>query len=255
MKKLGVLAVLLGIPATAMGFSFTEDFESYALSGPPNPTWYEPAGYAYLPVTSNANHTTGGDRSLLANNNYGTRKRGQTHEFGEVLTPSDDQPTILDYWIYAGHIPARRRGDVIVELSMGDVHAPEFGVVLPFPIPVIAYCKPYNDSTAVSYFNGKQWLNAGYIDDGAVWYNVNLTVKNSVVDLSLGSYGPYMGQAREYKGGFDRVSILYEGHTPDGHWYSVDDLTVTDVPEPATLALLSMGALFWRRCRPPLALM
>ena len=52
MRLLEVLFVTLAVPCAAMGYDFTEDFESYDLKGAPHPTWYEPAGYSYLPYVS-----------------------------------------------------------------------------------------------------------------------------------------------------------------------------------------------------------
>jgi hypothetical protein len=258
MKTTGITCVLVVLASTpmAMGYTFFDDFESYTLGDPsptsayPSPTWSEPPNYAYLPVTESANHTPAGSKSMLVNNNYGGTKRGETHVFGETLVPSDADPTTLDYWIYSGTGTSRKRGDVIVELSMGDVHAPMYGVVLAVPIPVLAWCKPYNDSVAFSYFNGRQWLDSGFVAAGGLWLNANMTVSTSTVDLSIERYGPYTNIGREYTGGFDRVSILYEGRSPAGnYWYSVDDISVQGVPEPATMSLLAIGGLAMLRRR------
>ena len=118
------------------------------------------------------------------------------------------------------------------------------------PIPVIAFAKPFTNSVAMSYFDGTDWIAAGNIDLGDTWYNAAMTVKDTTVDLSIGTYGPYTDVARQYTGGFDRVTVAYEGRSPVGaYWFGIDDLTVTGVPEPASLALFALGDLFLRRRR------
>lgn len=257
MKKLTATLCVVLFAAPAMALVFTEDFESYTASGPPNPTWTEPPGYDALPVTTTANHTGGGSQGLLANNNYGAGKRGEQHLFGQTLVGSDADPLSLDYWIWPKDLASRRRADVIVMLSMGEVGT-DFTLPavadapLASPIPVLAYAKPYSDNVRMYYFDGVDWTDGGFsLDVGAQWVNIDMDVKSTTMVLSTSNYGSLAPLPRQYLGGFDRVSILYEGRSPSGGYaMAVDDLTVSGIPEPATLALLGLGGLVFLRRRP-----
>lgn len=254
-KVFAVLCVVL-FTAPAMALVFTEDFEGYTADTPPNPTWTEPPGYASIPVTATANHTGGGSKALLVNNNYGAGKRGEQHVFGQTLVGSDDSPLSLDFWIWPKDLASRRRGDVIVMLSMGEVGT-DFTLPavadapLASPIPVLAYAKPFSDNVRMYFFNGVDWTDGGFsLDTGAAWVNIDMDVKSTTMVLSTSNYGTLAPQARQYMGGFDRVSILYEGRSPSGAYaMAVDDLTVSGIPEPTTIALLGLGGLLLRRRR------
>ncbi|MBI4578899.1 MAG: PEP-CTERM sorting domain-containing protein [Planctomycetes bacterium] len=258
MKKVFLVLGVLVCTSSAMALVFTEDFESYATSGAPNPTWTEPPSYGILPVTTTANHTPAGSKSLLVNNNYGTGKRGEQHTFGMTLVGTDTDPVSLDYWIRAKDGASRRRGDVIVMLSMGEVGT-DFTLPavtdapLATAIPVLAYAKPFSDNVSLYVFDGKQWTRGTPSLDSTsgAWENVDMDVKSTTMSLSTSTYGNYYPSwARQYLGGFDRVSVLYEGRSPAGAYvYSVDDITVSGIPEPATLVLLGLSGLFLRRRR------
>lgn len=262
MKKVLLVLGVLACASPATALVFTEDFESYITSGHTagymNPTWTEPTGYGLLPVTTTINHTSGGSKSMLVNNNYGTGKRGEQHLFGQTLVGTDANPLSLDYWITAGAGTHRNKGDVIVMLSMGEVGT-NFTLpavadpALVTPIPVIAYTKPYSGNVALHFFDGLDWIQlTPSIDSAPNWYQINIDVRTSVVDLGTSAYPNYYTGAnarpRAYLGGFDRISILYEGRQAAGaYWYSVDDINVNGVPEPATVALLGLGFLFMHR--------
>ncbi len=264
MKKVLLLLTVLVCASPAMALVFTEDFESYITSGHSagymSPTWTEPAGYGFLPVTTTTNHTPAGSKSLLVNNNYGATKRGEQHTFGMTLLGTDANPLSLDYWITAGAGSHRNKGDVIVMLSMGEAGT-DFTLpavadpALVTPIPVIAYAKPYSGDVALYFFDGLDWTKlTPSIDSAPNWYQVNIDVRTSVVDLGTSAYPNYYTGAnarpRAYLGGFDRISVLYEGRQASGaYWYAVDDISVSGVPEPATVALLGLGCLLLYRRR------
>lgn len=241
-SALGILA----ITSSAMALTFFEDFED-AIGNAPNPADWTGS---YNGVSSEAthNHTSGGTKGLLVNNNYGTGTHAITHEFGQTISATPSDPVHLDWWAKAPGT-SRRRGDWIIELSMGDFHAPTHGTVLTDAIPVIAYAKPYNDAVYMSFFDGKQWTNLGdMIAD--TWHNGVVDIKSDgTADVELVGRASFTF-ALQYTGGFDRITVRYPGNAPAGaYWHVVDDINVTGVPEPAAFALVSIGLMFMRRRR------
>jgi len=248
MRKILCVVGVLAITSSAMAYTFTEDFEGGLTA------WSPPSGYGALPISTGTNHTPGGNKSLLANNNYGATKRGEQHLFGETLVPSDANPTTLDYWMMAPGT-SRKRTDIIVAISMGEAGTdwtlPAWGdAPLATAIPVVAYCMPYTDNVRAGIFDGKKWYNStAGLQVGSTWYNFHLEARASTLYLDHTSDGPYTVPI-EYTGGYDRVSVLYEGNSPAGAYVGyVDDLSVTGVPEPATLSFLALGGLALLRRR------
>ena len=262
------MAGLLLSASTAVAYTFTEDFESYVTTGHPDgymePVWYESAGYAnkLLPVTTSANHTPGGSKSLLVNNSYGATKRAEQHLFAPyTIEPTDADPINMDYWAMAPGT-SRKRNDFVVALSMGE---PGTDFTIPAiddppldeAIPMIAFSHPFGPGTGnvrFSRFDGKQWYNdiAGF-SAGSTWYNFILRVQANTYSLERVG-GPddylYTGLPLAYTGGFDRVFVSYEGRSPSGYTGHVDDITVTSrLPEPATLSFLALGGLMLLRRR------
>lgn len=255
MNKVMVLVVLFAA-SQAMALTFSEDFESYSVGS----TWTVPTGYTAMAGNGSQNHTPSGSTSLLTQNNYGTTKYGVQHLFGETLTGTDANPLSLDYWLTAGSGTHRRRGDTIVMLSMGEIGT-DFTLpaiadpALGSAIPVIAYAKPFSDNVSLHFFDGVDWTQlTPSIDSAPLWNQINIDVGTSTVELGTSVYPNYYtgvnARPRAYLGGFDRISVVYEGRAPSGTYqYWVDDIEVTGVPEPATLVFLALGTLLMRRRR------
>ena len=166
---------------------------------------------------------------------------------------------------YTAKAQTNNRADWYFELSLGDEHAPDFAawvaggsVPLATPIPVIAYSKPLAGSTTKTcyYFDGVKWSGAGYFDSNTIPEDFQFVITSTMVALTT-SNGTEAGipynVARFYTGNFDRVSI-YTLNTIGGvgSWATIDNISITGgniVPEPATVCVLALGAVFVRRRR------
>jgi len=244
MKKLLVVSCILLCATPAFALTFSEGFEVGSGNNPDYSVWSPDQGFNAR--SSNSSHVHSGSWGFLVNNSYGTAGHKITAEFGQTIAPTASDPVHVDVWHKAPGT-SRRRGGWWIQISMGDVTVPTFGTVLGAPIPAIAIGKPFNDSVALSWFDGKQWTNSGFMDAGDVWYNTSIDISPAgVASLSPATYGPY-AVVTQYTGGFDRVSIVEPGTAPSGYWHAIDDLTVTGVPEPAALLLMGIGGLFLRR--------
>ena len=235
---LGVLAI--SASAMGQGLDFQEDYDSHVAGqapgapwfnvfppGPPDPLWVVGSGTGKQRSTPH---------SLIANNagfNGADKGSSALLDGGALWGGSDACPLALDYWTYDGSAKQGKEADFYVELSLGDVRAPpmpnKLGDQVPpaEPIPVLAYCKPWNtkdgNKKKMFYFDGKIWKAAGFRSSG--WRHVEMAVKSDTVHLKCGTGGNYPNIDREYTGMFDTISI-YTINYKKGKWTSIDDVSV-----------------------------
>ena len=254
MKKFIVLGMvgLLVSASTALGIAFSENWDSYG-AVPAGPWVVDPHNSAAVPVTSaqslsadNSLHIHGGgsDKGIYALINTGGG--------GLDVGGTDANPLAVQYSTYFSHNRVHRDTDYLVELSLGDVHAPPFALLspLPNPIAVIAYSGPRFDKKSVRYFDGQEWFQVGDSGVGGVWDTAKFNVLTSTVQLIPQGAGAAVG-ARKYLGAFDRINIHVEDDSGTNLAY-LDDLSVTGgvfVPEPVSLMLLGIGGLMLMRRR------
>jgi len=118
-------------------------------------------------------------------------------------------------------------GDAFIEISKGDVHAP--GGSSPTVIPVPAFGVTYGINGAIKCpysFDGKNWIQISGATSVTGWNFFGMSVKSSTCLLSEFRVGTYVGTvARQYTGGFDRVSLRTVNN--QGDWRSLDDVYLT----------------------------
>ena len=257
MKKFIVLGMvgLLVSASTALGVTLplTENWDSYATPGVPGGPWVLDTHYsAKVPLStaqsqsaSNSLHVRGGgsDKGMYALINTGGG--------GLDVGGTDANPLVVQYSTYYIHNRVNRDSDWIVELTLGDVHAPAFGSApLAVAIPVISYSAPNSGGKSMNYFDGKQWWSQGDSGIGNVWANVKFNVlTNDVQVIPQGSGAAQI--PRQYLGGFDRITIRVESEPGTVEAY-IDDVSVSGgvfVPEPVSLMLLGIGGLMLMRRR------
>ena len=244
MRKFVCVLALLAITSSAMGqLMFVENFDNMytppdygAMTAP----WY------FLPTYPGTGNWVGynwatrsGAYSLIVNNaGYNGADKGNYAllDGGAAWNGCDEAPLIMQYFMYVKGSAAKQRKfeDIYVELTMGDVQAPPFGQVADPPIPVLAYCHPWNDDkTTMCYFDGEKWTRAGWHDKRGAWEQCRMIVNTDTAVVSAN--GTYTID-RVYKGGFDRIAI----RTIDYYktmWTAIDDVMVAGGYPTAPVAL------------------
>ena len=233
-RTLGVITVLLmTVPLMAQSLDFTENWDDQTLNQPAGDPWYNDPHYGASFWVEDAGEQRSAPYSLLVNNmGFNGRDLGSQAllDEGAEWNGSDDYPLTVEYYVWS-HTTQRRRADYYVEISLGDVHAPSLinlpvDTSLPFPIPVLAYCKPFFEKVTMHYFDGQKWAAVGFHDVGSDWEQMTMEVLTDTVTLSSTNDGPYTGVARAYVGEFDRISIRTVDYT-QSLWTSIDDVSVT----------------------------
>lgn len=196
--------------------SFSEGWEDDTAWAPPSSPWYTepcmPDGSFLVGAGSKYDRTGSGNQGILVN--YGgfdgkdAGNQAMLVPNGQWVEATDSAPLTVRYYAKS---QLSQQADWYFEVSMGDMHAPRLADVgaynpLPDPIPVLAYCKPMlvpGEGVKTSYlFDGQTWRGCSFISDNNVWKALIMTVDTGYISVP--------GQsliARQYLGGFDRVSI------------------------------------------------
>ncbi len=250
------VAALMVMASTATAITFTENWDSYAAGGGPGGPWVtDPHSTGPLPVSSNV--SVSASNSLQVHNGSALSGLGISALItgglnpGEVVGATDANPLTMSNAVYYSHARSVRDGSWYIELSLGDVHAPD--VAYPFvplanPIPVIAYTGGYGDNGKnYDYFDGEKWIEVGFSHNGPAWGTtpLGMDVKTNTVDLHDTTGSSSANISRVYTGSFDRVNIHVTTEQGANAAY-IDDLSITGgvvVPEPATAAMLVLGGL------------
>jgi len=210
---------------------FTEGWEddtAWALPGSP---WYTDPhmadGGLIVGNGSKYDRSGSGAQGLLVNEGTFDGKdagnQAMLVPIGQWVEGTNSAPLVVRYYAKA-HLP--QEAEWYFEISMGDVHTPRLADIglnnpLPSPIPVLAYCKPMLTDDKTAYlFDGQTWRACDYIGGIGEWAMMMMTVDSVNIDVP--------GQdslARQYLGGFDRVSI----YSLDYHSWSysvIDDIYI-----------------------------
>jgi len=124
----------------------------------------------------------------------------------------------------------RKYASVFVELSLGEVHAPDENYSGP-TLPVIAYGwarGPINGTSITPYFfDGAQWKTLSSIDQSAQWNNLDILIYDDhVVVENLKFPDVTETEARVYLGPFDHISIMSPNN--DASERAIDDVWLVD---------------------------
>ncbi|UCD30095.1 MAG: hypothetical protein JSV03_06380 [Planctomycetota bacterium] len=145
---------------------------------------------------------------------------------GKEYNGSDKCPLEMSYFAWYGKVAT---ADFYVVISLGDVHPPaSSSVVLPQPMPCIAFCKPYFERSRRGwYFDGKQWTSPGncHPKDGKAEFS-HITIETEDCRMRFNDGMPNNVElGRAYQGGFDRISLYTVKYEHD-QWVSLDDVSV-----------------------------
>jgi len=212
-------------------FEVWEDDPAGAVPGSPwyaDPHW--PDGGLLVLAGTEFNHEFGGMKGLLVNSAGFMGKdagvQARLVPAGKILEVTDGATLQFNYWTKGSYSP---ESDWYFELSLGGVHAPrvaDVGLFNPLPeaIPVLAYCKPIpdlNDLSKTSYaFDGRQWRPVDFVASSGMWGQLPMILKAGVMTI------PGEGDiARQYFGGFDRVSIYTRDYMFSG-FTAIDDISL-----------------------------
>lgn len=175
--------------------------------------------------------------SLLVNNSPGgpfgitndlTAELQATVPGAAEVVASDSNSLDVIFYVHMNSTSANLKyGDAFIEISKGDVHAP--GGSSPTVIPVLAFGVTYGINGAIKcpyFFDGKNWIQISGATSVTGWNFFEMSVKSSTCLLSEFKVGTYVGTvARQYTGGFDRVSLRTVNN--QGDWRSLDDVYLT----------------------------
>jgi hypothetical protein len=260
------IAALMAMASTAAGsINFTENWDSYTAGSAPGGPWFTDPHSSVGPLLVSSAVSLSPSNSLQVHNNATLSNRGISALIteglnpGEVVGGTDADPLSIRNRVYFSAARSARDGSWYIELSLGDVHAPDLaslphGTPLAEPIPVIAYTGARGDfGKNYDYFDGEKWTEAGFSHDGPGWgaAALGIDVKTNTVALFDTTGNSTASTARVYTGAFDRVNI-YVTTEQGSNTAHIDDLSITGgvvVPEPATLVLLGLGAIPLLRSR------
>jgi len=238
---------LITAGATPAPLTYVEKWDTYS-TGTSDPDYI--AHWASIP--GQIRHTIFTSRpwsspnSLLVNNNPGG-PFGITNDLTDELRAavpgavevigSDSNALDAIFYVHMSTTSANLKyGDLFIELSKGDVHAP--GSASPTVLSVLAFGVTYsiNGATKCPYFfDGKNWIQISGATSVTGWNFFKMTVKSNTCLLSEYKTGTYVGtQTRQYTGGFDRVSLRTVNN--QGDWRSLDDVYLSGgliMPMPA----------------------
>lgn len=237
----GCLPVTLpgGFTITAAGsptpLNYVENWDTYS-GGSSDPAYLS----TWASIPAEARYGIFGTRpwsapnSLLVNNAPGG-PFGITNDLtGELqatvpgaveVVASDANALDVIFYVHMSTTSANLKyGDVFIEVSKGDVHAPSGSS--PAVLPVLAFGLTYGINIATKcpyFFDGKNWIQISGATSVTGWNFFKMTVKSNTCLLSEYKVGTYVGTvARQYTGGFDRVSLRTVNN--QGDWRSLDDV-------------------------------
>ncbi len=219
----------------SMPLAYVERWDGYA-TGTSDPnyvaTWPDLAGSARHSIFTSRSWSV--PNSLLVNtlpggpfgitNDLSAELRATVPGAVEVVG-SDANPLDAVFHVHMNSTGANLKyGDVFIELSKGDVHAPSGSS--PNVLPVLAFGVTYAINGAIKcpyFFDGRNWVQISGGTSVVGWNYFKMTVKSNTCLLSEYKVGTYVGtQARQYTGGFDRVSLRTVNN--QGDYRALDDV-------------------------------
>jgi hypothetical protein len=262
-KSLIMLALLaIAVPAMATPISYSENWDSYTAGSDARfdspyadaANWPTVTGYTdRQPVMTTA--ALSAPNSLMIDNGSSfAANMGITHFLGGEYQATAANPIVVQWDMNMTNTTQRKTLDFYMELALDDVTAGTLAAPESHNAIGVAQSKTVRGGTGSSkgqYFDGYTWRETGAPTAGAgIWKHVTLTVTDTTVTVTWGDGGTY-GTARAYMGNFNQFNIRHPNSGSTGQT-NLDNLTITGgelVPEPATVALLSLGLLFVRRRR------
>lgn len=157
---------------------------------------------------------------------------------GTEVRGTDANPLSLLVEYYLNTSGSYTLADVFAELSMGDVRAPSSNSAT--VLPVLAFGMTAGIHGAAGYprfFDGKNWNNVTSISISNNWNTLGMAVKAATVVLSgQGEANGTSTLARQYTGGFDRISFRTVWNDNAGRWRAIDGVSLSggEVYPPAT---------------------
>ena len=244
MKKMLVFTVLVCV-SQASALNFSENFDSYAggtLSWGSGGVWNEPTNNIALDT-----YAVSGLAPRVGN----TANRSADAELGVTL----QGPLTLEASFKWDHVIARADGFFVVLADSPATAAlvPDTGA-LATPINAIAIGHAKTGNKNYGFFDGLTWRVLGAFSEAS---GTNHYERLQVI---VGANGAYQWQLTEGEASnylyqstlavsnfsFNTLSIQSRGGN-SGYFSGIDDISLTDVPEPTSLALLGLGALTFRR--------
>lgn len=218
--------------------AYLEQWDTYALGTGDtnyNTIWSTVSGASRYTVTNIQSLSP--SKSLRVDNNPGGLfgiSNDLTSELQAVLpwathveaTDTHALEAVMSVWMNAASTQLKY-GDVFIELSMGDVHAPSTNS--PTVLPVLAFGVTSGINGAVKYpwyFDGQNWVAITGATSVIEWNTFKMRVLTSNCELSQSVGSTYVAtRPRAYLGGFNRISLRTVSN--EGAYRVVDDVRLT----------------------------
>lgn len=148
---------------------------------------------------------------------------GATHVEATDANPLE---AVMSVWMNAASTQLKY-GDVFIELSMGDVHAPSTNSPTVLPVLAFGITNGINGSVKYPwYFDGQNWVAITGATSVIEWNTFKMRVLGSQCELSQSVDSTYVAnRPRAYLGGFNRISLRTVNN--QGAYRVVDDVRLT----------------------------
>jgi hypothetical protein len=171
---------------------------------------------------------------------------------GGGFNGTDDDPLVVMMYVDDINLTGYQSSNLFVEMSMDSDFTPEApNTIGAHSSLAFGQYTSWGGSSAAKYFDGVDWVDTKYTGT-SMWSSkrgntFTMTIKTNTVELELNSKNAGITTntfPRQYLGAFNQISIsqYVAGLKP----MEVEQVKITGgviVPEPATMALLSIGLL------------